>query len=51
MLARTPERPETWAVNAVRIDPVTTDRVRVIFEHDLPAFTGMTELMVWDTLP
>ncbi len=51
VLARTPERPATWADNAVRIAPVTTDRVRVIFQHDLPAFTGVTELMVWDTLP
>ena len=46
-----PARPETWAVNRVRIVPVETDRVRVAFEHDLPAFTGVTELMVWDTLP
>ena len=51
VLARSPEKPETWADNAVRIAPVTTDRVRVIFQHDLPAFTGVTELMVWDTLP
>lgn len=46
-----PARPLTWALNRVRIAPVETDRVRVVFEHDLPAFTGMTELMVWDTLP
>jgi len=51
VLAQTPARPETWADNAVRIAPVTTDRVRVIFQHDLPAFTGMTEMTVWDTLP
>jgi hypothetical protein len=48
---RTPERPATWAMNSVRIDPVETDRIRVVFEHDVPAFSGMTELMVWDTLP
>jgi hypothetical protein len=24
---------------------------RVLFEHDLPAFSGMTELTAWDTLP
>jgi len=48
---RMPQRPATWAMNSVRIDPVETDRIRVVFEHDLPAFSGMTELMVWDTLP
>ena len=48
---RTPSRPATWAMNSVRLDPVETDRIRVVFEHDLPAFSGMTELMVWDTLP
>ena len=51
VILRMPERPETWAVNTVRIEPVDTDRIRVVFEHDLPASSGMTELMVWDTLP
>ena len=40
---RSPTRP--------RVEPVETERIRVVFEHDLPAFSGMTELMVWDTLP
>ncbi len=48
---QTPLVPETWALNSVHIEPVETDRIRVVFEHDLPAFSGMTELMVWDTLP
>ena len=48
---QTPPVPETWALNSVRIEPVETDRIRVVLEHDLPAFSGMTELMVWDTLP
>jgi hypothetical protein len=49
--SQTPERPTTWALNAVRITPIATDRVRVVFEHDLPAFSGVTELMLWDDLP
>jgi hypothetical protein len=45
--SRLPERPAAWAVNVVRLEPVRTTRVRAVFEHDLPAFTGVTELMVW----
>jgi hypothetical protein len=30
----------------VRIEPTTVSRVRVLFEHDLPAVTGLTELIV-----
>jgi hypothetical protein len=46
-----PEVPASWDVNTVRIEPVETERVRVVFEHDLPAVTGVTELMVWDEIP
>jgi hypothetical protein len=49
--SRTPERPITWAVNTVRIDPIQTEKVRVVFEHDLPAYSGMTELRIWDVVP
>jgi hypothetical protein len=49
--SRTPERPATWAVNTVRIDPVQTEKVRVVFEHNLPAYSGMTELRIWDVVP
>jgi hypothetical protein len=45
--SRTPARPATFAVNTVRIDPVVTTRVRVVFEHDLPGTSGMTELTIW----
>jgi hypothetical protein len=38
-------------VNTVRIDPVQTEKVRVVFEHDLPAYSGMTELRIWDVVP
>ena len=51
VLAQTPLRPTGSAVNTVRITPCQTDRVRVVFDHDLPAFSGMTELMIWDSLP
>lgn len=46
-----PEGPAIWAVNTLRIQSVETDRVRVVFEHDLPAVSAMTELMVWDEIP
>ena len=44
---RHPAIPTAWAMNRVRIAPVETERMRVVFEHALPAFTGVTELMVW----
>ena len=46
VLSRLPERPATSAVNTVRIAPVRTTKVRVVFEHDAPAVTGVTELIV-----
>jgi hypothetical protein len=49
--AQVPARPATWALNRVRIEPVQTDRMRVVLEHDLPAVSGVTELMVWDEEP
>jgi hypothetical protein len=49
--AQAPVRPATWALNTIRIEPVQTRRIRVIFQHDLPAVSGVTELMVWDEVP
>ena len=49
--SRTPERPTASAVNTVRIDPVRTEKVRVVLEHDLPSASGITELMVWGEEP
>jgi hypothetical protein len=46
--SRFPQRPTAWARNTVTVDPVVTDRIRVVFEHDPPAFTGVTELMIWE---
>ena len=51
VVSRLPERPATWALNTVRIRPVRTSKIRVIFEHDLPAASGVTELMVWGPDP
>ena len=48
VLSRFPERPIVSAVNVVRVLPVTTARIRVVFEHDRPAFTGLTELVIPD---
>ena len=44
--SRFPTRPLASARNVVRIEPTTVSRVRVLFEHDLPAVTGLTELIV-----
>ena len=45
---RRPEDPTASALNRVRIVPVETERIRVVFEHDSPAFTGVSELMIWE---
>lgn len=51
VVSRLPERPATWAVNTVRLHPVRTDKLRVVFDHDRPATTGVTEMMVWGPDP
>ena len=49
--SRHPAQPTGSAVNTVRIERVTTSRVRIVFEHALPGASGMTELMIWDDPP
>jgi hypothetical protein len=44
--SRVPERPLASARNVVTIDPAVTSRVRVLLEHDLPAKSGITELII-----
>ncbi len=44
---RLPPAPAAWAMNRVRIEPVETESIRVVFEHDLPLYTGVTEIVVW----
>ena len=45
--SQVPHRPQASSVNTVHIVPVRTDKVRVVFEHDLPAATGLTEIRIW----
>ncbi len=46
VLSRFPAQPLASARNVVRIAPMRTSRVRVIFEHARPAATGLTELVI-----
>ena len=46
IVSRVPQQPLVSSVNTVHIAPVTTDKVRVVFQHDLPAATGVTEIMI-----
>ncbi len=46
ILSRTPDRPLASARNVVLIEPVATSRVRVVLDHALPSFSGITELIV-----
>jgi len=46
-----PSEPTAGAMNRVRISPVETERIRIVVEHDLPKFTGVTEVMVWEGEP
>jgi hypothetical protein len=48
VLSRFPERPAASAVNVVRVLPVSTAQIRVVFDHDLPTFTGVTEIVIPD---
>jgi len=45
---RSPEQPAGMAVNTIKFDPVTTDKLRLVFTHTDPGRTGVTELMVWE---
>ena len=45
--SRAPIRPMAWAVNTVELEPVETSRVRVVFTHAAPAFTGVSEMRVF----
>jgi F5/8 type C domain-containing protein len=44
--SRQPAQPLASARNVVTIDPARASRLRVILEHDLPAVSGITELIV-----
>jgi hypothetical protein len=43
---RLPAAPQGSAVNTVWINPVETDKVRIVVEHARPAATAVTELEI-----
>lgn len=45
---RHPERPTAMAKNTILIEPVRSSKIRVVFEHALPKYTGLAELMIWE---
>jgi hypothetical protein len=45
--SRAPTAPMTWALNTVRIVPVVTPRIRLVFTHARPFVAGVTEIAVW----
>lgn len=44
--AQVPAEPAVSMVNTVTIMPVTTNKIRVRFTHNLPAVSGMTEIRI-----
>jgi hypothetical protein len=48
---RLPAQPRVSAVNTLRIDRVTTTKLRIVFANDLPAYSGMTELVIRSERP
>jgi hypothetical protein len=47
--SQVPLLPLVSSVNTVHIKPVTTNKIRIVFQHDLPAATGVTEVRVFGT--
>jgi hypothetical protein len=47
VIGRFPEAPRAWASNTVFLEPTVTSRVRVVFSHRPPTWTGVTELRIW----
>jgi hypothetical protein len=47
IVERAPDVPLAWGRYVVRIAPIEISRVRVIFRHDPPAVSGVTELKIW----
>jgi hypothetical protein len=44
---KTPERPAGGRWNEVRFNAVRTPKVRVVFEHNGKARSGLTEILIW----
>ena len=47
-IERSPTKPTLRVPNETRIEPVNIDKIRVIFEHAAPKFSGVSEWMVWE---
>jgi len=44
---KNPQTPVSMAVNSITLNqPIFTNKIRLIFEHDLPKHTGINEIMV-----
>jgi len=46
--SREPAVATAWARNRTAIAPVSTSGIRVVFDHALPAVTGVAELALWE---
>jgi hypothetical protein len=46
--SQVPAAPTAWARNRTMIAPVSTSAVRVVFDHALPAVTGVAEVAIWE---
>jgi hypothetical protein len=44
---RDPKNAMGWALNTVRFAPVVAERVRVVFVHAPPTFSGISEIRIW----
>jgi hypothetical protein len=45
--SRSPEKPTGWQWNVVNFETVTAKKVRVVFTHQEPYKSGVTEIAVW----
>ena len=48
--SQVPLLPQVSSVNTVQIEPVTTGRILIVLEHDLPAVSGMTEVIIRESV-
>ncbi len=46
VVSQVPRQPQVSSVNTVQIAPVETSKVRIVFEHDLSAASGVTEIII-----
>jgi hypothetical protein len=44
---KSPEKPTGGAINTVRFEPITAAKVRVLFLHNGPARSGVSEILIW----